>query len=285
MNTSSDLTDSLVGHTLSTPLLSNLLEHEGDECDADYYDEEEGCMSCPHKIAISNTESDEVSGDASIQPSWWNGNCVAWVVLYALLFLQLGMVLCMSGAEATTMTGPHWPVVNYGIVSLSFGIANIYQEVKEDYKLTCLVVLLAAQILIIIILGDQSVATEAPVMMGLCRSLFIYVIVVFVGNATLYRQAIKDCKLTGTAVLLAPEILIIIILGLVVLDQLTAAFLFMLVCIQFFTIVVAVTSSDRGLIATSSPAKEDDCKRLQDKLDVSLFNRRSVRSKIQDPSL
>jgi uncharacterized membrane protein YhaH (DUF805 family) len=170
-------------------------------------------------------------------------------------------------------------------VSLSFGIANIYQEVKEDYKLTCLVVLLAAQILIIIILGDQSVATEAPVMMGLCRSLFIYVIVVFVGNATLYRQAIKDCKLTGTAVLLAPEILIIIILGLVVLDQLTAAFLFMLVCIQFFTIVVAVTSSDRGLIATSSPAKEDDCKRLQDKLDVSLFNRRSVRSKIQDPSL
>jgi hypothetical protein len=273
MNTSSDPSDSMpVGQTLSTPLLSNLLDPEGDECDVDYYDEEEGCMTCPLKIVVSNKELDEVSGDDSSQPSWWNGNCVTWVVLYAVRFLQLGMALCMAGAEDTTTTGPHWPVVNYGIVALSFGIATIYHEARKDCKLACLVVLvlLGAQILIIISLGDQSVAAEALVTMGLCSSLIIYVIVVFVGNAALYRQAVKDCKQTCTAVLLAPEIFITIILGLVVLDQLVAASLFVLGSILFFTIIVAAIS-DRGLIATSSPAKEDGCKRPQDKFNVYIF--------------
>jgi hypothetical protein len=39
MNTSSDPSDSMsVGQTLSTPLLSNLLDNECDECDEDCYD-------------------------------------------------------------------------------------------------------------------------------------------------------------------------------------------------------------------------------------------------------
>jgi hypothetical protein len=142
MNTSSDLSDSMsVGQTLSAPLLSNLLEHEGDECDADYYDEEEGCMSCPLNIVVSTKELEEVSGDDSSQQSWWNGNCVTWVVLYALLFLQLGTALYMPGAEHTTTTGLHWPMVNYGIV-LFVGIAILYHKTVKNNKLTCLVVLL-----------------------------------------------------------------------------------------------------------------------------------------------
>jgi hypothetical protein len=125
--------------------------------------------------------------------------------LYAVLFLQLvGMMAsCMAGAEDATTTGPHRPVVNYyGIVVLSFGIATIYHETLKDCKLACLVVLvlLSAQILIIITLGDQSVAAEAHRLVHVRRrrhtndwsalgsgSHFIYVIVVFVGNATLYR--------------------------------------------------------------------------------------------------
>jgi hypothetical protein len=102
-----------VGQTLSTPLLSNLLDHECDECDEDYYDEEEGCMPCSLKIVASNKELDGVSGDASRQSSWWNGNCVTSVVLYVVLFLQLvGLASCMAGAEDTTTTGPHWAVVH-----------------------------------------------------------------------------------------------------------------------------------------------------------------------------
>jgi hypothetical protein len=84
MNTSSDPSDRMTeGQTLSTPLLSSLLlDNECDEYDEDYYDEEEEevCMPCSLKIVASNKELDGVSGDASSQPSWWNGNCVTWVV-------------------------------------------------------------------------------------------------------------------------------------------------------------------------------------------------------------
>jgi hypothetical protein len=54
-------------------------------------------------------------------------------------------------------------------------------------------------------------------------------------------------------------------LGLVILDQLVAAFLFMLGGILFLNSVVAAIST-RGLIATSNSTEEDDCKQLQTNL-------------------
>jgi hypothetical protein len=87
-------------------------------------------------------------------------------------------------------------------------------------------------------------------------------IALFVLNAIIYRQAIKDCKLTCTVVLLAPEIFISIILGLVILDHLATAFLFMEGSILFLAISGAAITI-RGLIATSSSTDEDDCKRLE----------------------
>jgi hypothetical protein len=165
------------GQSLSAHLLSNLPEHEDDERDADDY--EEGGMPCSPKIVVSNEALNKVSGDASSQPSWWNENGVAWVVLPALLFLQFGAVFCMmSGAEAT-MTGLRWSDLGYGIV-------------------------------------------------------------LFFGIIILYHKSIEDCKPTCTAVLIAPEILINIISGLVILDQLVAAFLFMLGSILSLAILVAV---------------------------------------------
>jgi hypothetical protein len=199
----SDLSDSMsVGQTLSTHLPSNLPEHERDERDEDCYDEEEGRMPCSLRIVASDEELDEVSGDDSSPPSWWNENCVPWVILPALLFLQFkfGMAFCMSGTKATT-TGLRWSVVSYGMV-LFFAIAIIY------------------------------------------------------------RQAVKDCKLTCTVVLLAPEIFIGIILGLVILDQLVAGFFFMLGSNLFLAFLVAAISI-RSLIATSCSTEEDDCKQLK----------------------
>jgi hypothetical protein len=209
MTSIGDLSDSMsLGQTLSTSLLSNLPEHEGDECDADSNDEEEGCMPCFLKIAVDNEELDEVSDDDSSPPSWWNANCRNWIVLHALFFSQLCLGLHMSGTEGT-------------------------------------------------------------VTMSLCWSVKSYVVVLFVAIATLYRQTIKCCKPTCTVVILAPEILIVIILGLVILGHLDAAFLFMLGSTMCLAILVAAMSI-QGLIATSSSAEEDGCKQLQGKLDVSL---------------
>jgi hypothetical protein len=197
-----------VGQTLSAPLLGNLPEHTCDGRDEDYYDEEEGCIPCSLKIAVSKEELDEVSRDDSSSLSRWNGRSVPWVILPALLLLQFkfGMAFCVSGTKLTT-TGRRWSVV--GVVS--------------------------------------------------------YGMMLFFAIAIIYRQALKECKLTYTVVLLAPEIFISIILGLVILDQLVAAFLFMLGGILFLNSVVAAIST-RGLIATSNSTEEDDCKQLQTNL-------------------
>jgi surface polysaccharide O-acyltransferase-like enzyme len=181
MTSISDLSNIILvlGQTLSTPLLSDLVpEQDGYVCDADYYDEEEGCTPCSLTVVVGTEELDEVSGDDSSQPSCWS-NC--WDVLHAILFLQLGKVLCMSGAEATATTCLHWTLVNYGIV-------------------------------------------------------------LFFGIAIFYHKTVKDSKLTWTVVLLAPEILIMIIMGLLIFDQLVAAFLFMLGSIQCLAILLAVIS-------------------------------------------
>jgi hypothetical protein len=84
---------------------------------------------------------------------------------------------------------------------------------------------------------------------GMCLIVVSSTIALFAVNATLYRQVIKDCKLTCTVVLLAPEIFINIILGLVILDQLATAFLFMEGSILFLAIIGAAITI-RSLDAT-----------------------------------
>jgi hypothetical protein len=216
MTSISDLSDSMsAGQALSTPLLGSLPQHERDESDTDYYDEEEGCMPCSR-----------VSGDNdndNTQPSRWNDNCVAWVVLSALLSLQFGMVLYMAGAKATTTTttttttGPRW-------------------------------------------------------------TLMIYDIVLFVAIAMFYHRTVKAFKMTWTVVLVAPEILLNIILGLAMLDQLDAALVFMLcsiLCLAVLTTVVSI----RGVVhASSRSVEEDDCKQVHDELDVTFFKGGRIRT-------
>jgi hypothetical protein len=217
MTSISDLSDIiLVGRTLSTPLLSNLPEYECDESDTDYYDEEEGYdadyydeegdMPCPQEIVFDDNdddddddESDEVAGDDCSSNNCVN--CVAWDGMHALLFLQFGKVLCLTGAEATSTTALHWSLVNYGIL-------------------------------------------------------------LFVAIAIFYHKTVKDYKLTWTVLLLAPEILIIIIMGLVILDQLVAAFLFMLGSILLLALLVTMITIRGWWIGKRSSAEVGDCKKL-----------------------
>jgi hypothetical protein len=111
---------------------------------------------------------------------------------------------------------------------------------------------------------------EATTTTGPRWSVASYGIMLFVAVAIVYHKTVKDHKLACWVVVLAPEILTSIILGLVILDHLIAAFLFMLVSTLCLAIL-AEAISYRGLIATSIPAEEDECKQLQDKLDGNLF--------------
>jgi hypothetical protein len=286
MTSISDLSDSiLVGQTLSTPLLSNLPEHEGDECEADYYDdeiEEEGCMPCFLKIVVSNEESDEVYGDDGSQPSWWNDDGVPWVALHALRLLQLFPALLflqfkfgagfLSSTEATVTMGLCCSVLSYVIVMFVV-IATLYRRAIKDYKLACTAVLLAPDIFINIILGlvilDHLVAAFLFVLGSVLFCTIITAAISIRGLIATIRSAEEDfCKPLQDK--LAPEILIIIIWGLVILDQLAAALLGSILCLAAL-----------GLIDTSNSAEEEDCKQLQDKLDVSLFKKRgSIRTRV-----
>jgi hypothetical protein len=201
------MTTSNNNNSLSAPLLVN--EQHQDECECDQDDRDQGCLGCTLTIVYDDSEEEEEDENDEQSPSaWWFDNCVVWVVLPALLFLQFGMCFYMTSVEATA--GLRWSVVNYSIV-------------------------------------------------------------LFVITAILYRQSAKDCKLTNSAAILLPEILMDIILGLVLFDKVVAAFLFMLgsmLCLSLFVVL----SSIRILIVTKDDECACECNNKNElELDVSLF--------------
>jgi hypothetical protein len=271
LTSSSDLSNSMsAGQTFSTPLLSNLSKHEMDERDAKNYNEEEG------KIESS-------------QLSWWN--CVAWLVLPTLLSMEFGTVFgmssvveftrlfCMSGIQSTS-AGLRWSVENYAMSGVvEFGRVFCKSGIKattaglrwfvENYGMSgvveftrdfCMSGVEATTVGLHWCVENYGIALFFLVNDG--------IVLMFFGIAIAYHEAIKDCKLICKVVLLAPEIFIIIILG----DQLDSVFLFMhILCLA----ILGAAISFRGLITMQSSAEEeeeeDECRQLQDKLDVSLF--------------
>jgi hypothetical protein len=98
---------------------------------------------------------------------------------------------------------------------------------------------------------------------GLRWSVVNYSIVLFVITAVLYRQAAVDCKWTSSFIVLLPEILMDIILGMVLFDKIVAAFLFMLIsmlCLAMFVVVCSI----RVLIVLSVGNDDDEEEEAKD---------------------
>jgi hypothetical protein len=92
---------------------------------------------------------------------------------------------------------------------------------------------------------------------GLRWSVVNYSIVLFVVTAVLYRQAAVDCKWTSSFIILLPEILMDVILGMVLFDKIVMAFLFMLIsmlCLAMFVVVCSI----RVLVVLSLNKDDDD---------------------------
>jgi hypothetical protein len=89
---------------------------------------------------------------------------------------------------------------------------------------------------------------------GLHWSLVNFSIILFVAISIIYRQAIKVCKPTYSAVILLPEILQVVILSPMLFDNIDAAFCFLLISILFLTVSVAVISI-RGYVITATSIK------------------------------
>jgi hypothetical protein len=106
-------------------------------------------------------------------------------------------------------------------------------------------------------------------------------IILFVTIAAIYRQTIKDCKPTCSAVVHSPEILLNIMLGLVLSDKIDVALLVLLVSILCLAVLL-VASSIRVLVVAEPVTDESECnddlQQPQDELDVSYFKGCRVRT-------
>jgi hypothetical protein len=123
-------------NTRSTPLLSDLTEHERDA---------EGCMPCSVKLAVA--ADDEESNDDSSQYAWWFDNCG----LPAILLLQFGMTfsICHVGADNCL----RWSLLNYSIVMFVI-TAALYRRAAKDCNLNCSVAFLLPEVLVAIVMGN-----------------------------------------------------------------------------------------------------------------------------------
>jgi hypothetical protein len=206
------MTSTTSNNELSTPLLSNLPQHESD---ADAYDEE-CCMPCSLKINVDDDKEEE-SDDDSSQCTWWCerfvnlvvleeesdddsddssqsvlwcDNFVTFVVLPALLFLSFGETFYASSVDAHT--GLHWSAVNYSI-AMFVVIATLYYRAVQDCKLTCWVVLVLPEILMDIILGLVLSGKVAPAFSLLLSSTLCLAVFVVASSIRMLLYTKGDC--------------------------------------------------------------------------------------------
>jgi hypothetical protein len=107
---------------------------------------------------------------------------------------------------------------------------------------------------------------------GLRWSVVNYSIVLFVVTAVLYRQAAVDCKWTSSFMILLPEILMDVILGMVLFDKIVMAFLFMLLSMLGLAMFVVVCSI-RVLVVLSMDNGDDDEEDVKDSKEKKLITR------------
>jgi hypothetical protein len=161
------------------------------------------------------------------------------------------------------------------------------EESKDDWQSSChaeesYFLSFALHALLFAQFGMTFSTSSIEATTGLSWSVVNYSIILYVITTTIYRQAVKDCKLTCSAVvLLLPEILMMIMLVLILFKNVVAAFLVLWVstlCLAF----LVMASSIWFLVVTKSVTNESECdddlQQLQDEQDVSYFKGGRVRS-------
>jgi hypothetical protein len=204
---------------LSAHLLSNdLPQHESDADGA--YDEECG-MPCSLKINVDDDKEEESDYDSS-QCTWWCENSLNLVVLKE----EADCYDDDSSESALWSDNFVDLVVLPALLFLSFGEAFYMSSVDADT--------------------------------GLRWSVVNFSIVMFAVIATLYRQALYECKITCPVALLLPEILVDIVLGLVLCGHVVPAFWLLLSSI----VCIFVVASSIGVLVLAKASTVIDQGRL-----------------------
>jgi hypothetical protein len=188
---------------LSAHLLSNRPRHESD-ADGAYH--EECGMPCSLKINVDDDKPEESVYDSS-QCTWWCDKFLNLVVLEEE--------------------------------------SDYYDDDSSESALWCdnFVALVVLPALLFLSFGEAFYTSSVDADTGLRWSVVNYSIVMFVVIATLYRQALHECKITFSVALLLPEILMDIVLGLVLCGQVVPAFLLLtssILCLAIFVVASSI---------------------------------------------
>jgi hypothetical protein len=131
--------------------------------------------------------------------------------------------------------------------------------------------------------GMAFYMSDVEAVTGLRWTVVNYSIVLFVVTAVLFRQAAIDCKWTHSLIILLPEILMDVILGMVLFDKIVMAFLFMIfsmlslamfVVVCSIRVLIVLSMNEASVAAKEAEAiehKEAETKAAQEKPIVSLF--------------
>jgi hypothetical protein len=187
----------------STPLLRDLPQQESD---ADGAYDEECCMPCSLKTNVDDDKDEELDYDSS--------QCNGW---------------CDKFANLVVLEEE----------------SDYYSDDSSKNALWCdnFVALVFLPALLFLSFGEAFYTTSVDAGTGLRWSAVNCTIVMFVVIATLYRQALHECKITCPVALLLPEILMDIVLSLVLCSQVVPAFWLLLssiVCLGVFAVASSI---------------------------------------------
>jgi hypothetical protein len=211
---------------LSAPLLRELSQHESD---ADGAYDEKGCLPYSLKINFDEDKDEESDYDGS-QCNGWCDKLVNLVVLEEE--------------------------------------ADYYSDGSSENALWCdnFVALVFLPALLFLSFGEAFYTTSVDADTGLRWSAVNCSIVMFVVIATLYRQALHECKITCPVALLLPEILMDIVLGLVLCSQVAPAFWLLLssiVCLGAFAVASSIYVLVLAKASTVIDQARDGCEESQ----------------------
>jgi hypothetical protein len=156
--------------------------------------------------------------------------------------------------------------------SLKLVVADDDDDGISEYKNNCveMVAMLVLPALMFLQFGMAFYMSKVEPDTGLRWSVVNYSIVWFVITATLYRQALKHCKVTFSVAVLLPEILMDIILSLVLFGKVVPAYV-VLLCGMLCLALFGVASSIHLLfVAKASPEEDCDEELLRDEFEVGL---------------
>jgi hypothetical protein len=128
----------------------------------------------------------------------------------------------------------------------------LYEEEIEDSPSRSIFLLFVLHALLFDYFGMAFYSSPVEVTTGLRWSIVNFSIIIFVIISAIYRQAMKDCKSTCSAVVLLPEILHITILSPMLFDDVVVAFIFMLISILRLAVLAAVSSIRSYVVMSTS---------------------------------